>query len=201
MRTSRVACLLALPFMVSACATTGGARGGAPDFTLKGVDGRPVRLSQHLGNKVVLLNFWATRCTPCAYELPHLQALQEKYKDQGLQVISIAMDGPETVASVAPFVRRQGITYPVLLDVESRATGLYNPRRSAPFNVIIGRDSQVVSAREGFAQGDEIELEKTVVALLQGATLPPPAPAAVSERPVAPPCLDPAAQPPAEVAH
>lgn len=176
MRFSRLISLLVFGalLLTTACATTSssGHRGGAPDFTLSSVDGRPVSLSKYLGKKVVLLNFWATWCAPCASELPHLQELYDTYKDQDLVILSIAMDGPETMANVAPFVRRQGLTFPVLLDPETRAVLLYNPSRSAPFNVIIGRDGKIAMAREGFASGDEKFLESTLLAAMKSETLP-----------------------------
>ena len=160
--------------LACACATTGTDGGAqrsyeAADFTLNTVDGRTVSLSEHLGRAVVLINFWATWCTPCMYELPHLQALYEQYKDDGLDVLGVAMDGPETIASVAPFVRRHSIGFPVLLDEETRAVSLYNPQRSAPFNVLIDRSGKVVSSREGFNAGDEKSIEAAVVALLGSA--------------------------------
>ena len=178
---------LLLPALASltACVTPsgGGVSYEAADFTLNAVDGRSVSLSEHLGKDVVLLNFWATWCTPCAYELPHLQALWEKHRDDGLVILGVAMDGPETIASVAPFVRRHRLSFPVLLDEETRAVSLYNPQRSAPFNVIIDRTGKVVSAREGFNAGDEKAIEASVVALLGKAVHPQPAepPAAPAE--------------------
>ncbi len=62
----------------------------APDFTLKDLDGTQVTLSQYMGKKVVL-NFWASWCTPCKIELPHLQALWDKYRDSpNVMVLTIA---------------------------------------------------------------------------------------------------------------
>lgn len=163
--------ILAVLLALSGCATTGGVP-MASDFTLDGIDGRRVSLSQHLGKDVVVLNFWATWCGPCASELPHLQALHEAHALEGLVILAIAMDGPETVANVAPFVRRQRLTFPVLLDEETRAVALYNPHRSAPYTVFIDRTGRVVGTREGFNPGDEREIEATVRALL--APLAPP---------------------------
>jgi peroxiredoxin len=63
--------------------------------------------------KVVLVNFWATWCPPCRKEMPDLQALYDKYKDQGFVVLSIS---DEEVAKVSPFITERNISYPVLLD-------------------------------------------------------------------------------------
>jgi peroxiredoxin len=144
----------------------GGGAGRASDFTLTDLDGNTVRLSDHLGEKVVLVNFWATWCAPCRGEIPHLVRLHETYKDQGLVILGISMDGPETIANVAPEARRYGIPYTVLLDEETRVAGVYNPKKAAPFNVLIGRDGAVVKTREGYSAGDEVELEAEIKALL-----------------------------------
>jgi peroxiredoxin len=124
-----------------------------------------VRLSDHRG-KVVLVNFWATWCVPCAAELPHLQRLYEAYADQGFVVLAISMDGPESVAEVVPRARRYGLTFPVLLDEETRVVAVYNPKRSAPFTALIGPDGAVVETREGYSAGDEIAIEADIQALL-----------------------------------
>jgi peroxiredoxin len=178
-----VAAAAALALVTTACGpashgsgTTLGAR--ATDFTLKDVDGRPVALGDYFGKNVVLLDFWATWCVPCEAEMPHLQRLYERHRGDGLVVIGISMDGPETVASVGPYVRRLGMTFPVLLDEETQVTGIYNPQRVAPLSVLIDRSGRIRRVHPGFKPGDEVELEREVTALLkQGAAAAPVAPA------------------------
>jgi len=80
------------------------------DFTLLDLQGKPWHLRE-LKGKVVLVNFWATWCPPCRKEMPDLQALYEKYKDQGFIVLSIS---DEEAAKVAPFIAERKISYPVL---------------------------------------------------------------------------------------
>ena len=82
------------------------------DFTLTDLQGKPWHL-QELRGKVVLVNFWATWCPPCRKEMPDLQALYDKYKDQGFLVLSIS---DEESAKVTPFIAEKKISYPVLLD-------------------------------------------------------------------------------------
>ena len=161
--------LAALLVLLAGCATAGGGaagRGRAADFALRDVDGRTVRLSDYLGKEVILINFWATWCAPCAGELPHLERIYESYRERGFVVLSVAMDGPESVAEVGPQARRYGLRFPVLLDEETRVVGAYNPKRAAPFSVLIGRDGAVASTKEGYSAGDEVELEKLIAQLL-----------------------------------
>jgi peroxiredoxin len=82
------------------------------DFTLTDLQGRAWHLGD-LRGKVVLVNFWATWCPPCRKEMPDLQALYDKYKDQGLLVLAIS---DEDAAKVTPFISERKISYPVLLD-------------------------------------------------------------------------------------
>jgi peroxiredoxin len=130
------------------------------DFTLNDVDGNSVSLSQYAGKgKPVIISFWATWCKPCVAEMPHLQRLFDAKK---AIVLAISLDGPETEAEVAPFVKSKGFTFPVLLDTETRAASLYNPRRAAPFTVIIDKVGKIVKRREGFNPGDEVQLEADI---------------------------------------
>jgi peroxiredoxin len=161
--------LAGLLVVAAACAAGPGGAGGhgrAADFALRDVDGRTVRLSDYLGKDVILINFWATWCAPCAGELPHLERIYEAYRARGFVVLSVAMDGPESVAAVGPQARRYGLQFPVLLDEETRVVGAYNPKRAAPFSVLIGKDGVVASTHEGYSSGDEVELEKNIAQLL-----------------------------------
>ena len=138
----------------------------AVDFTLKDLAGRPLTLSQVYSNGPVLLNFWATWCVPCAKELPHLQRLQDRYRRDGLQVLTVSVDGPERLAKVSSFISRYGYTFPVLLDPESEVVALYNPRVVLPYSVLIDRSGRVRYAHEGYSPGDENALEQKIIALL-----------------------------------
>ena len=183
-RRAAAAALLAAGFTVFGCAgaNTAGPAGSpstagqgtsahgssshAADFTLETIDGKTVSLSDYTGKSVVMIDFWATWCEPCLSAMPVLNDMYKRHKDKGFVILSVALDGPDTVADVRAYVRRQNLAFPVLLDQESRAVSLYNPRRSAPFSVIIGRDGSIVSKHDGFLPGDEVEIEKDVVAAL-----------------------------------
>ena len=171
MRPHILAATLVALALTASCGPAGhGAAVGAPatNFTLKDVSGRPMSLGDNFGKNVVLLDFWATWCVPCEAEMPHLQRIYQRYKDQGFVLLGISMDGPETVASVAPYVRRMGLAFPVLLDEETQVTNIYNPQRTAPLTVLIDRAGRVHRVHPGYKPGDEVELEREVAALLKG---------------------------------
>jgi len=138
----------------------------ATDFTLRDTDGRNVRLSDFLAKDVVLIDFWATWCVPCEAELPHLETLFESYKDKGFVVLGVAMDGPETVAQVPTYARRYNLSFPVLLDEETKVVNIYNPKRTAPLSVLIDRKGQIARVREGFSSGDEKLIQADVASLV-----------------------------------
>ena len=137
------------------------------DFELDTLDGGSVRLSDYLGHKVVLIDFWATYCDPCLTAMPHLDELYRKYRDQGFVVLGVSIDGPDSVAQVKTEVAKMGISFPILLDQETRVVSLYNPRTSAPYSVLIGRDGRVLSKKEGYTTGDATALERDIRAALQ----------------------------------
>jgi peroxiredoxin len=138
----------------------------APDFTARDIEGKTFRLSDHLGREVVLLDFWSTFCEPCKAEFPHLRAMYERQKSKGLLVVGVSMDGPESIADVPAFVRRYGIVFPVVLDDDSRIASLYDPKKSMPLSVLIGRDGHVLVVREGYNPGDETLVEADVALAL-----------------------------------
>jgi len=136
------------------------------DFTLESLDGETRSLSDFAGKEVVLLVFWGSWCQTCVAAMNQLNEVYQRQQAKGFTVLGISMDGPETVADVHAYVRRNRISFPVLLDQESRAVSLHNPQRVAPFFVLLGRDGRVLRRRDGFQPGDAQEIEKDVVGAL-----------------------------------
>jgi len=87
--------------------------GPVPHFQLKTLKGTRAKISDYRG-KVVLLNFWASWCTPCKKEMPEIQAAYEAYKDQGFVVLGINFG--EDSEDAEKLVKEMGLTFPILLD-------------------------------------------------------------------------------------
>ena len=125
------------------------------DVALPDLDGRSRRLSEFAG-RPMLLNFWATWCAPCVREMPLLDRYAREHPE--LSVVGIALDSAE---AVAPFVKRLGIGYPILL--ESPAAGdasvrYGNLRGVLPFSVFVDRGGVVRKAEPGdFAKPEELD--------------------------------------------
>ncbi len=143
-----------------------------PDFELSTVDGRSERLSDHLGKEVVLLDFWATFCEPCLAGMPHLDALYRQHRAEGFIVLGIAIDGPDSVAQVKTAASKLGVSFPILLDQETRVVALYNPKTSAPYSVLIGRDGRILKKQEGYTTGNAATVEHDIEAALALKTTP-----------------------------
>ena len=113
----------------------------APDFTLMNMQGEPVSLSQYRG-KVVILNLWATWCPPCREEMPSMEGLYQKYKDQGLVILAVSADENGKKA-VSQFLQRTPYSFPILLDSDSVVQNAYGVFRF-PESFIIDRNGIVV---------------------------------------------------------
>jgi len=141
----------------------------APDFSVKDTDGVSYRLGDHKGKSNVLLVFWSIFCEPCRTEMPGIQKLYDKYKDKGLDVVSIALDGEPLKGSIVGFVKQEGYTFRVLID-ELDAKEMF--KVADPYGVggtptifLLDKTGKVVIAKAGRVK--EEELEKAVKSLLK----------------------------------
>jgi peroxiredoxin len=126
----------------------------APQFELKDVSGRNVRLSDYKG-KVVLINFWATWCPPCRAEMPDLIRLQREHAKQGLQIIGITYP-PQTRARVRRFARSLKVNYPILLG-NRQIKARFSSDETLPLTVVINRDGTVSEIISGILLREEFD--------------------------------------------
>ena len=95
----------------------------APDFQFQTADGQSTSLS-NLRGKPVLLNFWATECPPCVWEMPWLQEVYEEWSAKGLVLLAINIG--ESSSRVQEFMQSEGLSLPVVLDEEGDIAQKYN---------------------------------------------------------------------------
>ena len=130
------------------------------DFTLTDLQGKSWNL-RDLRGKVVLVNFWATWCPPCRKEMPDLETLYNKFKDQGFVVLAIS---DEESAKVTPFISERKISYPVLLDPGRKVNDAF---------IVDGIPKSFVYNREGkmVAQSIDMRTQKQFLQMLAQAGL------------------------------
>lgn len=132
----------------------------APELSVTDMNGDALHTANYKG-KVVLVNFWAAWCTPCAEEVPQFIALQKKYQDEGLQVIGFSVD--DNAAELRDFYRKYQMNYPVVpgnLKIADAFGGVLG----LPTTFVIGRDNRIHGKQNGAT--DFSALEQEVIALL-----------------------------------
>lgn len=126
----------------------------APDFELDTLDGQTLVLSQ-LKGKPVLVNFWATWCGPCRYEMPFLQQVYEEWPDDKL--VLLAVNVGESSSDVSQFMQSQGFSFTVLLDSQAAVAQQYNVM-GIPSTFFIDSDGVIQNIKVGvFQSHTEIE--------------------------------------------
>ena len=129
--------VLALTTLVASLAWAAAVSGPAPGFTLQSRDGAQVSLASQKGN-VVMINFWATWCVPCRQEMPHLQALYERYSSLGFELLAVNVE-KNNAEGARKWLEETPVTFPVLFDPNNEVTKLYKVQ-TMPTTVLIGRD-------------------------------------------------------------
>nr|WP_207146500.1 TlpA disulfide reductase family protein [Ectothiorhodospira mobilis] len=124
----------------------GGGR-AVPAVTLPTLEGGTLDLEGHQGRPLVV-TFWASDCSGCLEEIPHLNALQREYGQRGLEVIGIAMhyDPPAEVARTA---ERRGIGYTVALDRRGEAAEAFGNVQLTPTTFLISPGGRIVYQKMG----------------------------------------------------
>jgi peroxiredoxin len=131
------------------------------DFTLPNLNGKTLSLKDFKG-KTCIINFWATWCPACEEEIRKLNELYQRYKNEGLVVIGIALD-KDSLNLVEPFVRRKKIGYPILKGDEQVLLGL-DDFSGVPTTLIVDQKGDINKKYDG--SFDKGELEKNLKELL-----------------------------------
>ncbi len=137
--------------------------GPAPDFTLKSLSGKNMKLSEMRGT-VILLNFWASWCAPCRLEMPLLTQLHDKYKDLGFTVLGVNVEEDSNMAR--RYIAERPVDFPVLLDNTNKVSKLYKVV-AMPTTVVIDRDGNMRFLHQGYKPGDEKKYKRMVKKLIR----------------------------------
>lgn len=130
---------------------------------LKALNGAPIKLSNYDG-KVLLVNLWATWCTPCRVETPELVNLYKENRGRGLEIVGLSTEDPEDSADkVRQFVRDFEVNYRIGWATPEVAITLMQGRDAIPQSFVIGRDGRVIKRFVGFNPSSTPPLLKAAI--------------------------------------
>jgi peroxiredoxin len=141
----------------------------APDFTLKALDGREVRLSDYRGNQTVIVAFWASWCGPCRMEMPSLQSFYSTHRGGGVEVLAVSIDDDPVAAQT--YAKQNRLPFPVLIDNNQQAASEYRVE-GIPVIFVVDPAGKVRYALEGL--NPSLEATLTVELNSSGFTAPKP---------------------------
>ncbi|MDR2618150.1 MAG: TlpA family protein disulfide reductase [Treponema sp.] len=133
------------------------------DFTLPLVGGSNQKLSD-LRGKVVFLNFWATWCPPCRQEMPSMETLYRRFKDQGLELLSV--NCAEKRNDVLSFMNQNKLNFPAALDTSGSVSGRYGVQ-ALPTTYILNREGKIVLKVVGSLKWDDPKIAAAFETLLK----------------------------------
>ncbi|UOQ42665.1 thiol-disulfide oxidoreductase ResA [Halobacillus salinarum] len=127
----------------------------APNFQLEkfGSDGETLAL-EDLKGKGVMINFWATYCPPCKEEMPYFEQVYSKYKDKGVEFVTVNLDSTDLV--VQKFINKYQLSFPVLRDKSGEVMDLYNVD-NLPATLFVNKDGEIVDKVIGELTLDKLE--------------------------------------------
>jgi thiol-disulfide isomerase/thioredoxin len=139
-----------------------------PDIALPDLDGHTRALRSFLGHPLII-NFWATWCSPCRREIPMLQQLQQRHRSQGLEVIGIALDFKQAVRD---YVVRNSVSFQQLIgeDQGEKAAQKFGMQPVLPFSIFVQPDGRILAVRVGeLHEADAEYLLQTLQSVAAGA--------------------------------
>jgi peroxiredoxin len=154
--------IIASSLVVSA-AVAGGIAGPAPNFTVESRTGKSISLAEFDGD-VVMINFWATWCGPCRQEMPHLDALHERYSDLGFTLLGVNVEKDPSGAEA--YLAGTPVSFRILFDPSNEVSKLYEVV-AMPTTVLIDRRGNVRFVHHGYKPGYENEYQSQIRALLR----------------------------------
>ncbi len=166
--TSRIRGTWALVFaaaisLVAAGASALDAGARMPEIGLRDGGGHEITLAS-LRGQVVLVDFWASWCEPCADSMPVLERLYTTYRGRGFTIVGVSQDRER--ARMTQFIERHRVTFPIVLDESHAVAGRYRPARM-PTSFLVDRRGIVRHVHAGYRASDVAGLEREIQTLLE----------------------------------
>jgi len=134
-----------------------------------------VLFSAILCGQVVMINFWATWCTPCRQEMPILEEMYNKYKKYGFTILALNIENstnPSKKKAIDKFANSKNLSFPVLYDNEKKVVTVIENQflkknMGMPTTIFIDRSGNARFIHEGYKSGDEASYKKTIKKLVR----------------------------------
>ncbi len=133
----------------------------AADFTLNDIDDNVHRLSDYRG-KVVIVNFWATWCPPCRFELPSMERLWQAVQNK--DVVMLAINIGEDADTIFTFTTDYPVTFPLLMDLDSSVLQQY-PVLGVPTSFVIDPEGRIIYRAVGTREWDDEAIIQQILSL------------------------------------
>ena len=156
--------LTILAFLLFSFGLSANAQKTVPNVTVKTLDGQTINLKDYIlkSGKTVILDFWATWCSPCKKELDAIADYYEEWQDEyNVELIAITIDNQRALPKVPGMVESKGWTYTIFAGNEESMRNAFN-FQTIPQTLVATKDGVIVYEHNGYVPGDEVELEEQV---------------------------------------
>jgi thiol-disulfide isomerase/thioredoxin len=137
-----------------------------PDNEVKDIDQNRISIADLQGERITVLDFWATWCKPCVTAIPKISSIHEEFSPKGVGFIGVNVDGPRNLSKVKPFATSMGIKYPVVFDPDQDLVNRFNIN-VFPTLLVLDKNGKEIFIHEGFNAGDEDLIKEELLKLLK----------------------------------
>ncbi len=136
------------------------------NFSLDNLSNERLSLDEIKGTSLTIIDFWATWCKPCTKAMPKLNDLHHKYEQKGVSFIGISCDGPRSISQVGAVASSLKIDYEILKDINCEVMNTLQ-LQAFPTLIMLNTKNEIIYVHEGFASGDEKEIEEKILKYLK----------------------------------
>ena len=157
---TKMAVLLVLGLMISSFTKPAST---LPNVNVKTLSGETVSIKDYVGNdKVTIISFWATWCSPCKRELDAISEIYPDWQEEyDVELVAVTIDDARSLAKVPSLIETKGWEYTILADEKRELQKALN-FQTIPQTFLVDKSGNIVYKHNGYNPGDEYELEEEI---------------------------------------